>query len=312
MASVSELIDSRNFTRDKNGAEAGSRTFRVLQAGNELGAINAVYADADAQRFPGAPSLNLDRVDVQGSAGNTLWICKASYSSFNGFVRLDTSGQGNRTRSWGWDYKVSIVETPYITRDKKLIENIDPNNPDPVAINYWSTKIVKVSETRITRSYFTTQTVQNVREFDIIAKQHNKLHYINGQWILFRGGQVAKDSAVAGQYQVTYFWEQDSGTTIKCGENSHIYLSGFARPANCVQIPQSDDLAFILGIDYTEPNDKYITEGEVMIRPPYYRLDVVVSNNQTTQNEDFPRAVGIPEAAVDAEGWRLLPGFDPT
>ena len=38
MASIAELIDSRQYTRDRNGKEAGTRVFRVLEAQNEAGA----------------------------------------------------------------------------------------------------------------------------------------------------------------------------------------------------------------------------------------------------------------------------------
>ncbi len=90
MASIAELIDSRQYTRDRNGKEAGTRVFRVLEAQNEAGARDEFYAMTDYNRFPGAGiGCILDRVAVEGRNGNTVFIVTASYSSFGGFLKRD-------------------------------------------------------------------------------------------------------------------------------------------------------------------------------------------------------------------------------
>lgn len=307
MADIAEMIDSRQYVRDHNGAEAGSRTFRVLEAGNEIGAVDAFYALADSRIFPGAPGMRLDRVDVDNRAGNTLWIVKASYSTFGGFVRLDSGGGGNVTYSWGWDYKSVVVDLPFMSEAKKLID--DPSGTQPPAlVNYWLTKIVKIEETRILRTLDLVHVVNNSNELDVIASQHNKYHIINGVTLLFRGAQVRRDATVAGQYKITYTWEEDRGTIVRASETGAVYLSGKARPPRAVNVAGQAGTGVVLGVDYNKEEDSSFSEGSILVRPPFYRLDVVVTNNASTGNTDLPRAVGILDHDIDELGWMRLPG----
>lgn len=307
MADIAEMIDSRQYVRDHNGAEAGSRTFRVLEAGNEIGARDAFYALPDARLFPGAPGMRLDRIDVDNRAGNTLWFVKASYSTFGGFTRLESNGGGNVTYSWGWDYKSLTVDIPFMSEAQKLVEDPSGTNP-PALVSYWLTKVVKVEETRILRTLDLVHVVNNSNELDVIADQHNKYHLIDGKTLLFRGAQVRKDPSVGNQYKIIYTWEQDKGTTIRAGDNGAIYLSGYAKPFRAATIAGRYGTGVILGIDYTKEEDKSYSEGAILVRPPYYRLDVVVGNNASTNNQDQPRAVGLLDHDIDELGWMRLPG----
>lgn len=304
-ADIAELTDNRTYVIDKNGAEAATRTFRVLNAGSEVGAKNKFYERSDYLLYPGSEGMVLDRVQVENRAGNNLWIVKASYSTFGGFTRLFTGGGGNRTYTWGWDYKVVTVQIPFMSESSKLLLG---GSTSGGSVSYWSVKIVNIQETRVIRTLDLVHTADNTNEFDVIAAQHNKYHYIGGKWVLFRGAQVRRDASVAGQYAITYTWEQDMGTVHSATESSAVYLSGNAKPPRAVPVTGYRDTGVVLGIDYTRAEDQSYSRGAYIIRPPNYRLDVVVTNNASTGNLDQPRAVGLLDFEADAEGWMGLPG----
>lgn len=302
MADIAELIDQRNYVRDRNGKEAATRSFRVLEAGNEIGARDAFYALADSRIFPGAPGLTLDRVEVDNRAGNTLWVVKASYSSFGGFLRQEF----NAAYVWGWDYKAVTVDVPFMSRSTKLVEN--PAGGSSALIQYWAPKITKVEETRVLRTLELTYIAANTNELDPIANQHNKYHYIEGRMVLFRGAQVRRDAGVLNQFRITYTWELDKGTIARASDKNLIYLSGSSTPPATAAIPYTEGIGVVLGIDYEEADDKLYGSGARLIRPPYYRLDVVVTKNRSTDFLDLPRAVGILDHDIDELGWMTLPG----
>ena len=81
MATITEKIDGRKYTRDVNGTVAASRTFICLNAANEHSARVAFEEYPDSRQFPGATDfgLVLDRIDIEGRGGGSHYIINATY-----------------------------------------------------------------------------------------------------------------------------------------------------------------------------------------------------------------------------------------
>jgi hypothetical protein len=162
MADIQELIDSRQYTIDRTGKEAGTRVFRVLQAQNEVGAKDEFRRLAGFDQFPGASSgCILDNVSVEGKNGNTVFIVTANYSSFGGFL-----GPRENTAFapfMGWGYRKVTVRLPFLyqaTITTSSGENVDITNL------VWLAKTVDIVETRLIRTYKVRYQTSNINDLD--------------------------------------------------------------------------------------------------------------------------------------------------
>jgi len=295
MASIAELIDSRKFSRDEEGHLAGTRVFRVLQAQNEQAAKIAFEAMEDSRIFPGFPGAVLDRVDIQGTNGNTLYLVNATYSSFRG-GRRERDPQTLPTEPFfGWSYAKETVDVPFAYR-KTITTRTDD---DEVTAVVWDAKTVKVAERRVRRSLKVEYISDNTATLDVIAAQDHRVHTIRGTKYLFLGASVEQDTKDQTRFLINYTWELDRGTTVVPTESTLVTFpdTPFPDPGTGRQY------GYICA-----PREGVVNaNGSVTIRKPYTVMDLVA--NQDAQA--FPEAVLIQTFEEDADGWRTLPGMVP-
>jgi hypothetical protein len=313
MATIHELIDSRKYSRDQNGNEAGSRAFVVLYTQNEAGARDEFYQLADHRVFPGCPGMILDRVDVEGRNGNTVFAITASYSTFAGFRKREEIENGVRP-FFGWSYSKETVELPFTY----LVQTTGTTEDEAVLSKFVATvKTVKIMERRVTRILKTRYETSDVSSLDIIADQDRKLHRIKGRQYLFMGADVQQDTKDPKVFIITYSWQLDRGTYIRAKENAGVYVSA-SEGFNPVTLDAANPRRGYI-IAAADPDDNRIpgprNTGRWLVRPPYSTLDLVPANivlpdDLEDRNAEFPpQAVAIYPYDEDDDGWRSLPGM---
>lgn len=305
MASIAELIDSRQYTRDRNGKEAGTRVFRVLQAQNEAGARDEFYALTDYNRFPGAGvGCILDRVNVEGRNGNTLFIVTASYSSFGGFLKRDEPEEAF-VPFFGWGYKKVTVKLPLIYAQ----EITTSSGESSVTKLVWSAKTIDISESRLIRTLKVRYQTDNSNTLDVIAEQDRKLHLIRGKQYLFTGADVQQDLKDPSVFLITYSWEQDNGTKVVVTPTARGFVAGVGLGSSEDEKPDKiKGIGYICGAINGQLFDKvYTFANTVYMRMPYFQIDLVA---QATE-DGSPRPVPIKIYDEDDDGWQQLPGMVP-
>lgn len=300
MATIAELIDQRQLSEDTNKTQAGRRVFRVLQAANEADALAAFYAEASTQVFPGMPRLELDRADVQGKAGNTLFIVTATYSTADlaKFAYLDNPAPADDP-FFGWSYRKETVKLPFMFQQRMITRSGTRTATKEV----FSVKTLDVRETRIMRT-LKVKFQGSTRQLDQIAVQDRKLHLIRGSQLLFTGADVQQDAADQTKFSITYTWELDIGTRVAASDTTPVLIYGTASTAAPIQPGTQLRKGIVMGARL-ERNDVYFTSGYIVVRPAFYVLDVVQGENE----ERPPRAVAIMQYDEDPNGWRDLPGM---
>lgn len=318
MASIAELIDSRQYARDSTGKEAATRVFRVLEAQNEAGARDAFYALTDYNRFPGAGiGCVLDRVNVEARSGNTLFIVTANYSSFKGFIKRDEPEE-SFVPFFGWGYKKVTITFPVIFPQLISSSSGDYLEVRPV----WTAKTVEVAENRIVRTLKVRYQTDNSNTLDVISEQDRKIHTIRGKKYLFTGADVQQDSKDPEIFIITYNWEQDKGTRVLTTRRMGVYISGNGPPGTAIPIPVDTyaDVSYICGFDPTLTTDFRSDPGGIggnyEIRPPYGVVDLAMPNpifNAQTGEYDViaPRPLGLFPYEENPLGWQELPGMIP-
>jgi len=308
MASIAELIDSRQYTRDRNGKEAGTRVFRVLEAQNEAGARDEFYALTDHNRFPGASiGCILDRVNVEGRNGNTLFIVTASYSSFGGFLKRDEPEE-SFVPFFGWGYKKATIKLPFVFSTSITTSSGESS----VTKQVWTAKTVDVSESRLIRTLKVRYSTDNSNTLDVIAEQDRKLHRIRGKQYLFTGADVQQDTKDPSVFIITYQWEQDNGTfSSSVNPRMKLYVAGNGGPGEglIVTPSESNDVAYLCGYNKDQGADLVFDSdgGNFLIRSPYTQVDITASNAENK----LPRPTGLRLYDEDDLGWQQLPGMVP-
>jgi len=295
MATIAELIDSRKFSRDEEGHIAGTRVFRVLQAQNEQAAKIAFDALEGSNQFPGYPFVVLDRVDIQGTNGNTLYIVNATYTSFRGGRRQRDPDTIPDVPFFGWQYAKETVEIPFAFQ--KTITTRTGDDEETAVV--WDAKTVKVAERRVRRTLKVAYESDQTNSLDVIAEQDHKIHRIRGKDYLFLGADVQQDSKDQTRFLITYTWELDKGTTITPTASTLVVFPdspipdpGTGRRYGYICAPRE-------GV--VNPN------GSVTIRKPYTTMDLIANQNA----RDIPEAVLIQTFENDPDGWQTLPGMVP-
>jgi hypothetical protein len=305
MASIAELIDSRQYTRDRNGKEAGTRVFRVLEAQNEAGARDEFYALTDHNRFPGASiGCILDRVNVEGRNGNTLFIVTASYSSFGGFLKRDEPEEAF-VPFFGWGYKKVTVTLPFI-----YAQDVTTNSGEAsVTKTVWNAKTLSVPENRLIRTLKVRYQTDNSNTLDVIAEQDRKLHRIRGKQYLFTGADVQQDLKDPSVFLITYNWEQDNGTKVLTSPKVRGFVGGMGLGTTLDEKPEKvKGIGYICGaVDGQLLDIVYAAATLVTMRMPYYQIDLVA---QATE-DGAPKPVPIRLYDEDDDGWQQLPGMIP-
>lgn len=295
MASIAELIDSRKFSRDEEGHLAGTRVFRVLQAQNEQAAKIAFDALEDSRVFPGYPFAALDRVDIQGTNGNTLYVVTATYTSFRGGRRQRDPDTLPDVPFFGWSYAKETVDVPFAYL--KTITTRTGDNEDSAIV--WDAKTVKVAERRVRRSLKVSYESDDTSTLDVIAAQDHRIHTIRGTKYLFLGASVEQDSKDQTRFLITYTWELDRGTTITPTESTLVVF-----PDSPIPDPGTGrQYGYICA-----PREGIVNaNGSITIRKPFTVMDLVANQNARA----IPEAVLIQTFENDPDGWRSLPGMVP-
>lgn len=305
MASIAELIDSRQYTRDRNGKEAGTRVFRVLEAQNEAGARDEFYAMTDHNLFPGGGiGCILDRVAVEGRNGNTVFIVTASYSSFGGFLKRDEPEE-SFVPFFGWGYKKATVTLPFIYAQDVTTSSGEAS----VTKTVWAAKTINVFENRLIRTLKVRYQTDNSNTLDVIAEQDRKLHRIRGKLYLFTGADVQQDQKDPSVFLITYSWEQDNGTTVFTTPKVRGFVGGMSVAPGLDEVPEkTKGIGYICGaIDGQLLDVVYSFAGDRLMRMPYTQIDLVA---QATE-DGAPKPVPIRLYSEDELGWQQLPGMIP-
>lgn len=295
MATITEKIDGRRFTRDVNGTSAATRTFIVLNAANEHSARVAFEELPDHKQFPGAPDpkLVLDRIDIDGRGGQSHYIVTATYSTFKGGTRFNDPSTINVRPFFGWERVKAEVAVPWCWQEITITGTDEMEQSTFV----WGAGERAITERRIRRTlrveFFTDQT----RELDIIADQEDNIHLIQGTLYHFIGADVQQDGKDQTRFVITYTWEWDRGTYMPNDGNT-VFIESNA-PLNAMSA--NPDVAYIP----LRPGADRDETGGVLVRRPYYRLDLIANQNPGIS----PRCVEWSEFFVDENGWRGLPGM---
>jgi hypothetical protein len=305
MASIAELIDSRQYTIDRNGKEAGIRVFRVLEAQNEVGAKDEFRRLTGFDKFPGASSgCILDSVNVEGKNGNTLFIVTANYSSFSGFLRREESEQAFQP-FFSWGYRKVTVKLPFLYQG----EITTSSGEFEITKKVWFAKTVDIVESRLIRTYKTRFQTQNMNDLDVIAEQDRKLHFINGNQYLFTGADVQQDTKDPTVYIITYTWELDKGTKAFATPKMKLYITG-ENSVTPAEVPTlRNDIGILCGFKSLASTDQYVSSSSeaVLIRSPYTQVDVTGAESESA----IPRPTGYSLYDTADEGWQQLPGIGP-
>lgn len=285
MATCTELMDGRKYSRDSNGAVACSRTFAVFGAQNEAGARSALELFPGYDKFPNDDTigLKLDRMDIEARGGNSHFVITAQYSSFRGSRRTIEI-----ERFFGWDRAKIEVDIPFCWAEQ-ITTGSDSNQLFKVV---WKADVKTITERRIRRVLNTTFTTSDTRELDVIATQENCLHNINGTYYHFIGADVQQDSTDVQKFRLTYTWEIDQGSWMPIDRTTN-----FAAP---LQQAVMDGLVYIPlypGAD--------VDNQRQLVRPPYTVLDLVPSYDAGI----LPWVTVISPLVDLGDAWRQLPGI---
>ena len=266
-----DLALSQQLARDRTGKMTASRRI-VVQTLSPSAALLSPDVPQLNSTHPDDPRMRLDRFSV---TTNQSGICtvECQYSNDNRFVDLRSPNKDAPTwYHWGWASRKATVEIPMAVRSQVLSTN---GNGDQVEKLVWKLAKKQLVEVRVLRPLQVRVVVQDVRVFDAIAQQTDKLHKMpDGGIYHFEGGTVTQVDD-AGTYDINYTWEIDYGTYF---------------------LPETgSDL-----IKYCLPD-----EDDVPVRLPYTVFAVVQDGNPETQR---PRCFPQDLYDYEPEGWRELPG----
>lgn len=207
MPTAYELILQQDWSKNRAGKQTGKRRF-VVDTVNPAAALGADGIPQLNSEHPDLPNLRLDRYQVVSQTDGTCAI-DCEYSNDARFVDLRQPNKDNpRWYHWGWSMRKVMVDIPVCTRSSIINAGLNGD----VEKKVWKIGRKQVSETRIIRPLRVRVQVRNVRAFDVIAQQTDKLHVMpDGKTYHFEGGtvdQVDDD----GYYDISYSWERDEGT----------------------------------------------------------------------------------------------------
>ena len=254
------------YGQDRTGKETALRRF-VVPTLNPQAALEAENLPAVSTTHPDIPTVRLDRYNVSVDS-NGVCVVDCMYSRDGRFIDLR---QPNRDQPawyhWGWSSRKTQIEVPIAIRSKVLNTDVYGNEIEKLV---WKVAKKQISETRIVRPLQVRVVTANVRVFDVIAQQTDKLHQIGNSWYHFEGGSVTQVDD-AGTYDVNYTWNVDPGT-------SYFPDTGSTLISYCDGPRQ---------------------------RPPYTIFAVVQDGNP---ENTLPKCFIQDVYERDPNGWRSLPG----
>ena len=261
-----DLVLSQQYGQDRTGKRTASRRFVVATA-QPYAALQSPDIPALNTEHPDDTKLRLDRYNISSQSDGTC-VIDCLYSSDSRYVELRAPNKDAPAwYHWGWSSRKAQIEVPIAIRSKVLNTNADGDEVEKLV---WKVAKKQISETRIVRPLQVRVQTTNVRVFDVIAQQTDRLHQIGNSWYHFEGGTVTQVDD-AGTYDVNYTWNVDPGTSYfpDTGSDLISYCDG---PRN---------------------------------RPPYTIFAVVQDGNPET---DLPKCFIQDVYERDPSGWRSLPG----
>lgn len=262
-----DLALSQQLGRDRTGKMTASRRI-VVQTLSPSAALLSPDVPQLNSTYPDDPRLRLDRYNISTSADGVCTI-ECLYSNDNRFVELRAPNKDAPTwYHWGWSSRKATVEIPMAVRSQVLSTSGDGTEVEKLV---WKMAKKQMVEVRVIRPLQVRVVVQDVRVFDAIAKQTDKLHLMpDGGLYHFEGGAVTQVDD-AGTYDINYTWEIDYGTYFLPDTGSELvsYCDG--------------------------PRD----------REPYTVFAVVQDGNP---ENDLPKCFLQDLYDYDPSGWRELPG----
>lgn len=261
-----DLALAQVYGADRTGKSTASRRF-IVPTIQPSAALQSPDIPALNTTHPDFPKLRLDRYNISSQTDGTC-VIDCQYSSDGRFIELRSPNKDAPAwYHWGWGSRKTQIEVPIAVRSRVLNTDVDGSEVEKLV---WKVAKKQITETRIVRPLQVRINTTNVRIFDVIAQQTDKLHQIGNNWYHFEGGTVTQVDD-AGAYDVNYTWNVDPGT-------SYFPDTG------------SDLISYCDG-----PRE----------RPPYTVFAVVQDGDP---ENDLPKCFIQDVYERDAGGWRALPG----
>jgi len=270
-----ELALEAQYGQDRTGKETAMRRFSVPTL-NPSAALEAENLPKVNTAHPDIPSVRLDRYSVSVDPTGTCRV-DCMYSSDGRYIDLRTPNRDQPAwYHWGWAQRKVQVELPVAIRAMKLSTAGDGTE---VEKKVWTIGKKIINEMRVVRPLQVRVQVTDVRIFDVIARQTDKLHRMpDGRLYHFEGASVSQVDD-AGNYDISYTWELDPGTTW-----------------------------FVYSTDPETIRYCRLFEGPIEMpfrRDPYTVFGAYQDGNPET---DVPKCRLEPLYDTDEHGWRELPG----
>lgn len=280
-----ELALEAQYGIDRTGKETATRRF-VVTTINPSAALEAENLPQPGTTHPDFPTIRLDRYSVSVDGTGT---CKVDclYSMDGRFIDVRRPNKDNPAwYHWGWAQRKVQIEVPMAIRSKVLATTVGTlDNPSTqIEKKVWKIGKKQLSEMRVIRPLQVRVQITNVRIFDIIAAQTDKLHLMpDGRFYHFEGATVNQVDD-AGNYDISYTWELDTGTP------------WFPPPKDRESVRYCRLFVYVSGIPQ---------EDTFLHRDPYTVFAAWQDGNPET---DVPKCLLEDLYDKDEDGWRLLPG----
>lgn len=284
MPTAYELILAQDWSKNRAGKQTGRRRF-VVDDVNPASALLAPGIPAVNSEHPDLPNLRLDRYQVSSQTDGTCTV-DCEYSNDSRFVDLRQPNKDDPTwYHWGWAQRKVMVEIPICIRSLVIADGLSGQ----ISKKVWKIAKKQVPETRVVRPLNVRVQITNVRDFDIIAEQTDKLHFMpDGKAYRFEGASVSQVDD-EGYYDISYTWEYDQGTN---------YLPDTGN----ADVVYPTVLSFGIPIGPLRRREPYTVLGAYQVGNP--ETDVPTADQQPLY------AYGNRTAGNDNDGlgWQLLPG----
>ena len=273
-------LSGNSLSIDYTGKQRAQRVFYVAT----LDPIAAREADNVPRINAGHPlnaDLIVDTIDTQPDGNNGGTVVTCTYSTYRN-VQFRVINRDNPVwYHWGWAQEQVMIDIPIAVR--KQITTIGQDG-SPEFVKVWTIEKKQVKEYRVVRPLQVRVVTRNVRTFDVIHEQTNKLHQMpDGKIYLFRGGSVNQvdDAPTGPSYDISYNWIYDAGTTKfpAWGDENASYCTFFENGNPSQRDLQRDPYTLFLAYQVYDPR--------------YNEPRCILS--KTYDNTDL-------------QGWRLLPG----
>jgi hypothetical protein len=221
--------------------------------------------------------MRFDRLRIEPNERGSGHRLTAIYSTFGGGrITAPVVPEGRRFE-WRYSNTSVTVEIPANVRETRVTGSGESQTTKKV----WVSVPLKVEEFRSVWTLAIYDEVPNIRDFEAITIQMNRVHWINGrQRARFASASVNRDTQRDRWYNIEYTWEIDTGTP---------------KP-NEPGVPRPDEFDII---------DPLGSPRAEFYRFPYESFVVIPSPTPETQKHDH---IVVFTHRFDANGHLTLPG----